>query len=830
MPLLLREKELIIHEDVVPVGGGTMLETANKSDKTIPPSPEDLERSRKKIIELRKGRLPQMVDWFDPSVLGTVAVRNLISATIGDYADQRPMQAATDEVGDAALASRHDYSKVIPGNEGVQLVDGRWCVSDGATTKSLSFDEDNALWVDFIADLGDGFEATYAMAYLLAQPAIPVDIKDANGKRTNLPLPAGEILILGGDLAYPNATVTEYNDRCIDPYDAAFQLKDGETPKRKLFFIAGNHDWYDGLGAFTSVFCAARDRFAHGKGKKIGGWQCEQRRSYFALALPHGWWFWGVDLALNETVDDAQKNYFELMSEQTGPGDKIIIILHAPVWQTNANSPLHAISQWARNKGAEVVAVLAGDLHFYSRYRSQSKDLDLQLITSGGGGAFAHPTHQLSRTMKVHWTLPKRPEQLPHAGTGDYRDTVITATAADPPVAAFHLPSPHDFHAPHIYPSRTRSTLLAFRNLWLPLHNRRFAIFLGLIYMIFAWVFQTATADPTDAIKRSQTVTSEQECIVFHPQQGADRAKCISDKKAAIDRTSVSKAPAAAVGDATAGAINAPEKANGPTMDAKWFEAWLQSARQGGWLNLGKDLVVATIAPTRVLYAMLANPAFFFMIVGLFVGLIAYVDANFRFRWMNWPVKLALGVPHASAHLTILLATNAAFSPVLNFALSHGDQGGLAGFFWIVGGVALYSLLMIMIGGFLGGLLFGFYWVLTSVVGRMHMDAFSALGIAGYKNFLRMRIEADKLTIFPIGLDTVPGRKDWRPLRQSDDTSGHNPLIKPMQPLRPHLIEQPIVIVSPAAKAMGITAQCDGGDSIPISARARFQQSTQYVG
>ena len=97
-------------------------------------------------------------------------------------------------------------------------------------------------------------------------------------------------------------------------------------------------------------------------------------------------------------------------------------------------------------------------------------------------------------------------------------------------------------------------------------------------------------------------------------------------------------------------------------------------------------------------------------------------------------------------------------------------------------------------------MLFGLYWVLTSLIGRLHMDSFGALGIAGYKNFLRMSIEKDKLTIYPIGLDKVPGRKGWRPLNTDDDTSGHNPLIKPIYDLRPHLIEPPIEILAPGLR------------------------------
>ena len=66
-----------------------------------------------------------------------------------------------------------------------------------------------------------------------------------------------------------------------------------------------------------------------------------------------------------------------------------------------------------------------------------------------------------------------------------------------------------------------------------------------------------------------------------------------------------------------------------------------------------------------------------------------------------------------------------------------------------------------------------------------------------------MRIDKDKLTIYPIGLDRVPGRKGWRAITDKDDASGHNPLIKPRRPLRPHLIEMPIEILGtmPAPKA-----------------------------
>src|SRR5262249_49363274 len=154
-----------------------------------------------------------------------VAVRTLISSTIGEYADQRPMQEAADGQRDMKrLSRRHDYSTIAKDKNAVLPPDADpenpYCVKDDSSefkdatgedrllfksrrNRSLPLDGD-ALWVDFIADLGDGFEATYTMAHLLARPEI--EVPAVSRKLPPIKLPAGQILILGGDLAYPNAT------------------------------------------------------------------------------------------------------------------------------------------------------------------------------------------------------------------------------------------------------------------------------------------------------------------------------------------------------------------------------------------------------------------------------------------------------------------------------------------------------------------------------------------------------------------------------------------------------------------------------------------------
>ena len=182
------------------------------------------------------------------------------------------------------------------------------------------------LWVDYISDLGDGFEATYAMALLMSAEALQV--KDAKGSGDMIGLDAGEFLIMGGDQAYPQSSALEYQHRLIDPYNWAFTpgSENGSGgAERKLFALPGNHDWYDGLGAFDSLFCSARDRISEGDGKLIGGWRCKQHRSYFAIRLPHDWWIWGADIQLGGVFDDPQRDYFDIMSKETSSKSKIIL-------------------------------------------------------------------------------------------------------------------------------------------------------------------------------------------------------------------------------------------------------------------------------------------------------------------------------------------------------------------------------------------------------------------------------------------------------------------------------------------------------------------------
>lgn len=523
---------------------------------------ETLVRGKTIAERLRRGDLPHMVDWFDPGLLAKVGVREVISSTLGSYTDQRLIQASTDNASEERLKHRYNYSGVGFNTAG----------EEPEPSQALAGDGTGAIWVDYIADLGDGFEATYAMAYLLAADELKVA-----GEST--PLPAGRLLIMGGDQVYPDATKQEYSNRLRDPYDWAFSTTD---PKRRLFAIPGNHDWYDGLSAFSALFCSARDRISKGLGTQIGGWRCHQHRSYFAIQLPHNWWIWGPDIQLVDNLDDSQRDYFDLMAEQTKPGDNIILCLAEPSWLHRNYDNMHEISMLARKKGAKICAVIAGDWHHYSRYTSDK--LGIQFVTAGGGGAFAHATHGLKNRIALNWATPTSAastvasktdtdafNRLERAtvGTAGRDFTQAPATAAATALASTSgvAPEPkpitdtdagpggvgrrskairkedirsaaYDCHAEAIYPPKSTSRLLCLKNLGLPFRNRPFTYLVGIIYFIYAWAFVAADPRQSPITQRLASSISEQiaanEAQIYDDEEAIKRIHAIAaDARAA---------------------------------------------------------------------------------------------------------------------------------------------------------------------------------------------------------------------------------------------------------------------------------------------------------
>lgn len=404
-------------------------------------------------------RYPTMTGWFQPTLLVRLLRRVLISETFGQYADRRLLVAALD------TASEEEHVR-----RAKMLVEG-----DGPG--ALKSDEEGAIWIDYVADLGDGFDATYAIASLLARERLTVD-----GHETR----RGQALFMGGDEVYPDASGDNYQKKLLDPYGWAFPDPAPDSAEGpSLYAIPGNHDWYDGLMAFLAIF--TRDGGAH-----VGGWRTRQRRSYFAVQVTPKWWVWGIDAQLADRVDQPQADYFAMMARAMAAGSNLILLAPEPGWlyaEKRAERPLGVIDDVAaiairHCEGARIPLVLSGDQHHYSRFVADWGGA--QFVTSGGGGAYLHPTHALPD--RVAFVAEGAPSWL------DARVRGLTlGRDGDGGQPAPDRGSASSAGAQAVYPSRAESRRLLNIALLFPWLNPGFGALIGLFYALmgaladFAW-------------------------------------------------------------------------------------------------------------------------------------------------------------------------------------------------------------------------------------------------------------------------------------------------------------------------------------------------------
>ncbi len=296
-----------------------------------------------------------MVSWYDPLELMRSARDVFISTVLGRHSDRRLLEA---------LASSEEPKPF------------------DCTMEPLPWSGEGPFWIDYLADTGDGFNPAYAIASCVASD---LHIRTADGRQ--LQLNRGSVLVLGGDQVYPTASRAEYQKRFVAPFRAA--MPDAPEPRPKVFAIPGNHDWYDSLVSFTRLF-VSRER--------IGGWDAPQQRSYFALKLPYGWWMLGTDTQLDSDIDKPQVDFFRRVAREMDASDRVVLCNAEPHW-IYAAKYREIDPEYNENNlrfletdvlGRKIAVYLAGDLHHYRRHEA---DDGTQKITSGGGGAFLHPTH-----------------------------------------------------------------------------------------------------------------------------------------------------------------------------------------------------------------------------------------------------------------------------------------------------------------------------------------------------------------------------------------------------------------------------------------------------
>jgi len=362
-----------------------------------------------------------MVAWYDPGQLLSTGADVAISTIFGKEADFRMLEM---------------FKAAANGPFRIQVEEGK------------------PLWLDYAADTGDGWNSTYSVAYWLTKPELTVSTKN---KSATVKTEPGRVLIFGGDEIYPTPSRANYEARLVAPFECA-RLKT-TPPHPELYAIPGNHDWYDNLVSFTRLFCS-KDWFA--------GWALRQKRSYFAVQLPYGWWLIGTDIQLGSDIDEDQVRYFCEVAAKMKPGDRVIVCTAEPHW-IYAEAYRSVDPQYYSEKNLsfleskiffnKIQLFIAGDLHHYRRHEAEDRK---QKIVAGGAGAFLHPTHVNNFDELTQDLLTSQAD-----GTAAPQHTVYRKQAS--------------------YPPEPTSFGLAFRNLLFPVLNPKFGVLTAVLYLLLAW-------------------------------------------------------------------------------------------------------------------------------------------------------------------------------------------------------------------------------------------------------------------------------------------------------------------------------------------------------
>jgi hypothetical protein len=341
----------------------------------------------------------------------------------------------------AAASNQLDLRDWMRPEEAARLLN-RVCQVLGASASGGTLAErlGREVWIDFVADTGDDYDVSLAVGRMLfAEYALSGD----QPRR----LPRGDILVFGGDVAYPASTAYELERRLLRPWNQVLHGKAEDGRRRVVLGIPGNHDWYDGLDGFGRLFrgsaledsaepmteregsaATSGDSFserAEGAVRRLlhldefdeslhmveeaaeslaafllqsttrrpsrlalAGYTAVQEASYWALALAPGLDLWGVDRQLRST-DFRQRVFFAQRRAETQPHKFVLVAPDPALAYGEPNEPgMKILESCHFSLASDKLLYLTGDAHHYERQAVG----DSMHVIAGGGGAFVHGT------------------------------------------------------------------------------------------------------------------------------------------------------------------------------------------------------------------------------------------------------------------------------------------------------------------------------------------------------------------------------------------------------------------------------------------------------
>jgi hypothetical protein len=294
------------------------------------------------------------------------------------------------------------------------------------------------LWIDYVSDTGDDLSVSRAVAGLVAAE---YELPDPDRPGEHLVAPRGDVLLFGGDTAYPVATAQEISNRVLVPFNEVLAERD-DGKARVLLGIPGNHDWYDGLDGFGRLFRRrpadedvdarpsfvgipfrqlehaadwARELVMGGKMEKpealvLSGYEPVQSASYFVLPLTPEVHLVAVDRQLR-VIDHRQERFHRKWLERN-PQVSPWVLLPDPLFAFGEPSPtgVGMVRSLSLALGVRDHFLLSGDIHHYDRIEEPG----LLHVVAGGGGAFLHPASMVARrrATKAQWPTPEQSRAL----------------------------------------------------------------------------------------------------------------------------------------------------------------------------------------------------------------------------------------------------------------------------------------------------------------------------------------------------------------------------------------------------------------------------------
>ncbi len=639
-----------------------------------------------------------MVRWLSPREVVRGGYGEFFGRLFGAFADNRETQASLRRPVVHHACKPTTEASLAPPLAGQQVM---LCNDQLPWHTGAGSGEPTEVWMDYFADIGDGFSATYTVAEQMAEPVTSVE---SEGRQ--LRLPKADLLVMGGDGVYPAASQENYRDRTVGPYRTAFPGhnllgEDHDGPDIDLtaaeeggttlvrtehdpvpwFSIPGNHDWYDGLSAFLERFTV----YNCGDGvSPKRAWSIHQTRSYFATQLSDRWWLWGVDVALSADIDTPQMMYFRQVASIMPADSRIILCTAKPSWLkrpkpsswsrfvsrlTNTSSDAtppddgweqltYFIDSTLGPSGSRSIRlVLSGDKHFLSLHEPEDPTYPTVAV-SGGGGGYLSSTRESPAELELGWYFGQDPEVVGDGGTVEYRNTLV-------------------------WPSKVRALLQGLTGLWLiPWRNPEMAGVLGVMSLLFALAARAGVS--------SDKVVSD---------DGKARLEPFADDALWIDQLDV---------------------------------FWGATQNLGGWA-----------------LAVLATAAFFGM-----------AKAHRR----STPVAVIATAGHLLLHayastLTAAVAARWAIAgQVVNPPAAQWDQLGqiFTDGRWPTTAFVLFCLAL---GSVAGIAAFAVYLVIAQMFKMNLNELFAGLRSRHYKQFLRIHVTDEKLAVHAIGFARVPRRR-----------------------------------------------------------------------